>query len=109
MKPLNPGVKLTYDDFVLFPDDGKRHELIDGEHYVTPSPNIRHQQISADLLALIFDIGGRHVHEFIVCASVAPHVPDGDGQRRGAGCRVVCPDTGRWRFELADSDTGSRG
>ena len=31
----NPGVKLTYDDFVLFPDDGRRHELIDGEHYVT--------------------------------------------------------------------------
>jgi hypothetical protein len=22
--------ELTYDDFVLFPDDGKRHELIDG-------------------------------------------------------------------------------
>jgi Uma2 family endonuclease len=33
-----PGVKLTYDDYLLFPDDGKRHELIDGEHYVTPSP-----------------------------------------------------------------------
>jgi len=42
----NPrGVKLTYDDFVLFPDDGLRHELIDGEHYVTPSPNTKHQQI----------------------------------------------------------------
>jgi Uma2 family endonuclease len=54
MKPLNPGVKLTYDDFVLFPDDGKRHELIDGEHYVTPSPNIRHQQISGDLFGLIW-------------------------------------------------------
>jgi Uma2 family endonuclease len=54
MKPLNPGVKLTYDDFVLFPDDGNRHELIDGEHYVTPSPNTRHQQISADLLAMIW-------------------------------------------------------
>ena len=39
------GVKLTYDDFVLFPDDGQRHELIDGEHYVTPSPNLRHQRI----------------------------------------------------------------
>lgn len=38
-------VKLTYDDFVLFPDDGLRHELIDGEHYVTPSPNKRHQQL----------------------------------------------------------------
>ena len=39
MMPAGSGVKLTYDDFVLFPDDGKRHELIDGEHYVTPCPN----------------------------------------------------------------------
>jgi hypothetical protein len=36
-------MRLTYDDFVLFPDDGKRHEIIDGEHVVTPSPNVRHQ------------------------------------------------------------------
>lgn len=42
-------MKLTYDDFVLFPDDGRRHELIDGEHYVTPSPNLRHQRISGRL------------------------------------------------------------
>jgi hypothetical protein len=36
----NPrGVKLTYDDFVLFPDDGLRHELIDGEgHGCEPMP-----------------------------------------------------------------------
>ena len=38
-------MRLTYDDFVLFPDDGKRHEIIDGEHYVTASPNLRHQQL----------------------------------------------------------------
>jgi Uma2 family endonuclease len=49
----SPGVKLTYDDFVLFPDDGKRHELIDGEHYVTPSPNRKHQRISGNLHLLI--------------------------------------------------------
>jgi Uma2 family endonuclease len=49
----NPGVKLTYDDFVLFPDDGKRHELIDGEHYVTASPNLRHQKIIGRLYLLI--------------------------------------------------------
>lgn len=49
----SPGVKLTYDDFVLFPDDGQRHELIDGEHYVTPSPNTRHQRISGRLHLLI--------------------------------------------------------
>lgn len=35
--------RLTYDDFLLFPDDGQRHELIDGVHYVTPSPVTRHQ------------------------------------------------------------------
>jgi len=51
----NPGagIKLTYDDFVLFPDDGKRHELIDGEHYVTPSPNTKHQRISLHLVVMI--------------------------------------------------------
>ena len=47
------GVKLTYDDFVLFPDDGMRHELIDGEHYVTPSPNRKHQKVSGNLFLLI--------------------------------------------------------
>jgi len=46
-------MKLTYDDFLLFPDDGKRHELIDGEHYVTASPNTRHQRISGSLYLLI--------------------------------------------------------
>ena len=48
-----PGVKLTYDDFVLFPDDGKRHELIDGEHYVTPSPSTKHQRILGNLHFLV--------------------------------------------------------
>jgi len=28
---------------------GKRHELIDGEHYVTPSPNTKHQDVSMNL------------------------------------------------------------
>ena len=43
------GRKLTYDDFLMFPNDGQRHELIDGKHYVTPSPNTRHQQLSLRL------------------------------------------------------------
>jgi Uma2 family endonuclease len=49
-----PGVKLTYDDFLLFPDDGKRHELIDGAHYVTPSPNTKHQAVCSNLHGLIW-------------------------------------------------------
>jgi Uma2 family endonuclease len=47
------GVKLTYDDYVLFPDDGMRHELIDGEHYVTPSPDRKHQKVSGNPHLLI--------------------------------------------------------
>ncbi len=52
-------IKFTYEDYLLFPDDGKRHELIDGEHYVTPSPSIwsmarvnsiKHQRISRRLV-----------------------------------------------------------
>ena len=53
VKPATQRLKLTYDDFLLFPDDGKRHELIDGEHYVTPSPNTKHQVVSSNLYFLI--------------------------------------------------------
>jgi Uma2 family endonuclease len=49
VRPANPSVKFTYEDFLHFPDDGKRHEIIDGEHYVTPSPNTRHQVIVGKL------------------------------------------------------------
>jgi len=55
MKPVNPGVRLTYDDYVHFPDDGQRHELIDGEHYVTPTPIRKHQAICANLLGMIWN------------------------------------------------------
>ena len=41
--------KLTHQDYLQFPDDGLRHELIDGVHYVTPSPILRHQEISGRL------------------------------------------------------------
>lgn len=42
----NPTRRLTYDDFLLFPEgDGLRHEIIAGEHYVTASPNLHHQDL----------------------------------------------------------------
>jgi Uma2 family endonuclease len=57
---MREGGKLTYDDFVQFPDDGLRHELIDGEHYVTPSPNTKHQRVSINLTVLIGSWLERH-------------------------------------------------
>jgi len=56
-------VRLTYDDFLLFLEDGKRHELIDGVHYVTASPNLGHQELLGRLHLAIgnFLVGRRHL------------------------------------------------
>ncbi len=54
MQPPPPGVRLTYDDLVQFPDDGKRHEVIDGEHYVTAAPNLKHQAVVVNLTGLLW-------------------------------------------------------
>ena len=65
--PTTPSVKFTYDDFVHFPDDGKRHEIIDGEHYVTPSPNTKHQRIVGHLyFALAAHLRNTRVGEVFV-------------------------------------------
>ena len=53
MERERSSTKLTYADYVALPDDDLRHEIIDGEHYVTPSPVTRHQRISRNLLHLI--------------------------------------------------------
>jgi len=53
MKPTSTA-KLTYEDFLSFPDDGRRHELIDGEHYVTASPATKHQRLVGRLHASLF-------------------------------------------------------
>jgi Uma2 family endonuclease len=45
--------KLTYADYLLLPDDGLRHEIIGGEHYVTASPVTRHQRILLNLSHLV--------------------------------------------------------
>ena len=46
--------KLGLEEYELFPDDGQRHELIDGEHVVTPGPSRRHQYIVMRLGAALF-------------------------------------------------------
>ena len=41
--------KLTYQDYVCFPDDRMRHEIIDGDHYMNPAPSTYHQRVSSRL------------------------------------------------------------
>ena len=65
MRPAStPSVKFTYEDFVNFPNDGKRHEIIDGEHFVTPAPTIKHQRVVRRLLTALSNLlEGRAVGE----------------------------------------------
>jgi len=51
---------LTYEDYVQFPDDGKRHEIIEGDHYMTPAPKIRHQRLSAKLSSKMITLADQH-------------------------------------------------
>ncbi len=41
-----PHQRLTYAEYVLLPDDGNQHEIIDGVHYMNPAPTTYHQTVS---------------------------------------------------------------
>jgi hypothetical protein len=43
----------TYSDLVALPKDQLRHELMDGEHFVSPSPNTAHQSVSISFLRML--------------------------------------------------------
>ena len=42
-------VRWTTADLELFPDDGKRYEIIDGELFVTRSPHWKHQEVCVNI------------------------------------------------------------
>lgn len=39
------GRRFTYNDLQRLPDDRFQHEIIDGVHYMTPAPVVRHQDL----------------------------------------------------------------
>jgi Uma2 family endonuclease len=41
--------RLTYDDYCLLPNNGRRYEIVDGELFVTPSPRRAHQKVVTQL------------------------------------------------------------
>lgn len=49
MPAAQPSVT-TMEELFALPEDGLRHELLDGEHVVTPAPALPHQAILRDLM-----------------------------------------------------------
>lgn len=43
---VNSKRKLTYVEYCQIPEDGRRHEIIDGDHYASPAPFTYHQTLS---------------------------------------------------------------
>ena len=50
MKQAN--IRFTYSDYLLLPED-KRYEILDGELYMVPAPNIKHQRLSKRLETIL--------------------------------------------------------
>ncbi|HWL94122.1 MAG TPA: Uma2 family endonuclease [Phycisphaerae bacterium] len=46
-------IRLTYEDFCALPDDGRRYEIIDGDLFMSPSPEIPHQTVVINLAAIL--------------------------------------------------------
>jgi Uma2 family endonuclease len=45
--------KLTFTDYEKIPEDGFRHEIIEGEEFMTPAPEVPHQRVSAKLVRIL--------------------------------------------------------
>ncbi len=43
----------TYQEYLKLPDDGKRHEILNGELIMTPAPNPLHQMVLAKLFTIL--------------------------------------------------------
>ena len=46
---LPPAYRVTYDDWLQTPEDGNHYEILGGEFFVSPPPNLLHQRISRNL------------------------------------------------------------
>lgn len=56
---VETSTRLTYEDYLLLPNDGRRHEIIDGEHYVNPAPAPKHQIVSMNLSGTLWQYATR--------------------------------------------------
>jgi Uma2 family endonuclease len=65
----------TYQDWLNFPDDGWRYEIIDGVLYMSPPPLIHHQDILGELFARMRTHARRNGLGKVLCAPCGVRLP----------------------------------
>jgi Uma2 family endonuclease len=75
--------RLTYEEFQALPDDGRRHELIEGVHHVFATPSIEHQLVSLEASAVFREAVTRRGLGWVMPAPVEVKFP---------GANAVQPD-----------------
>lgn len=43
---INRALQYTCEEYVRFPNDGRTHEVVDGDYIVSPVPDLTHQTVS---------------------------------------------------------------
>jgi len=82
--------RYTYADYIEWPDNGERWEIIDGIAYMLTAPNDRHQQIVAQLTAeFVMYLRGRQCQAFTAPYDV---VLPGKNETEMTASNVVQPD-----------------
>lgn len=74
----DPSVRLTYRDYLRFPEDGRRHEILNGEHYVTAAPFVRHQILSFRLTLALGAFAEAHDLGQVLAAPLDVHLSPHD-------------------------------
>lgn len=77
------GIALTYNDYAELPDDGLIHEIIHGEHFVSPSPFPGHQSISRHIKFQLYEQLERPGLAYVFNAPTDVHLTEND---------IVIPD-----------------
>jgi Uma2 family endonuclease len=60
----------TYDDYRHLPEDGLRHEVLDGRHCVSPAPDIGHQLLCTGLTMALGQAAAARGHAVVLTAPV---------------------------------------
>lgn len=76
--PVLEEVRLTYSDYLRIPNDGRRHEIIHGEHCMSPAPIPTHQGTLLSIAVQMYRRIDEKGRGRVLCAPVDVELSDHD-------------------------------